>query len=104
MGQLVVYHDEGGGITQESLKFWQSIKQPGWRRFRITCHRYSQCFNTEVTCWDFDNNYIIILLSGFSVGYGGEGPNGLVKLLADCGFPPNLTKNAVFTEDAIEFG
>ncbi len=66
------------GITDKSLKAIEAIKQDGriLERIEITGEQYS-----EVVCsFIFEDNSVYDA-SGFSIGYGGEGPSGLYKAI-----------------------
>lgn len=79
-----IYHDEGGGATAESLKYWDSLKGKLGRisSFSMVAGRQ---FSAEIIC---DNG--IVLLSGLNCGYGGEGPHGTQKLLKSLKIPEGL--------------
>ncbi len=104
MTELIVYHDDGGGVTQRSLEYWKKTKQPDWQVRQVTC-KNSGIFTTEVTCFDNEHNLIVVLLSGMNCGYGGEGPHGLLDLLTDCDIPvTDSVKSYVFERSYVSFG
>ena len=103
MSELKVYHDDGGGVTQRSLEYWKMLRPPEWRIHQVTC-RQSGIFTTEVVCFDKEHNLIVVLLSGMNVGYGGEGPHGLLTLLESCGIPvTDMVRKYVFERTYVCF-
>lgn len=102
MSEIVVYHDDGGGITQRSLAFWRATKKPDWKVLHVVSTRAGD-FNTEVVCIDTNSNRIVVLLSGFCCGYRGEGPNGLFRLLESLGRPSAAIRKQIFENNYVVF-
>ncbi len=96
--------DSGGGITDESLKFWNENKN---RLGKITHVEVAAegllledrtengiTYPVEYNCMIFGTNGAI-LLSGCNCGYGGTGPNGTAKILAELGLPIEIARTAM---------
>ncbi|MHA1863160.1 MAG: hypothetical protein ACTSWA_05270 [Candidatus Thorarchaeota archaeon] len=107
MPDLMLYHDGGHGITHDSLEYWNERMKPmlqniGWRPHQVTTVN-TGLFSTELFGFDKYHNMIVILFSGFSCGYGGTGPHGLVKLLMDLGIPRDEAEKKVFVNPLVTF-
>jgi hypothetical protein len=103
--------DGGHGITVESLKFWNENKGSIGRLMHVQVSAegvliedrtengitYPVEYNLMVT-----GTKGIILLSGCNCGYGGEGPNGTAKILAELGVPIESARLAM-THQHIHF-
>ncbi len=96
--------DDGGGITERSLAFWNQNK--GKIGLPISVEASFEGLVTEdrtengIT-YPVEYNLIIhgyagdILLSGCNCGYGGTGPNGTAKILAELGIPIETARQAM---------
>ena len=74
-----VLHDDGGGVTQSSLKY-----------FRRHVRKIGQCFEVNIDqdrlfSMEIQGNNGVLLLSGCNCGYGGEGPHGTLEVLRTLG-------------------
>jgi len=97
--------DSGHGITEESLKFWNENK--GKIGLPMQLEASFEGLVTEdrtengIT-YPIEYNVIIhgyhgdILLSGCCCGYGGTGPNGTAKILAELGVPIETARTAMW--------
>jgi len=77
-------YDGGGGVTQASLKFFREHKRYLGRVIAVACGEIpngSGNWRTVIT-----GTLGIIILSGCSCGYAGEGPHGLYEILQELGF------------------
>ena len=74
-----IFHDEGNGVTEESLEYVESLKGKLGKVVDISIDKDRE-FAMEIK----GRNYIL-LLSGLNCGYGGTGPHGTLKLLKDLG-------------------
>ena len=98
--------DDGGGITERSLKFWNENKSKIGKVTHVevseeglqTEDRKSESgitypveYNTMIT-----GTQGSILLSGCNCGYGGEGPNGTAKILAELGLHIDKARKAMY--------
>lgn len=94
--------DSGHGITEESLKFWHENKN----RIGIVTHvevSFEPLFRERANDGDYDLEYNMmifghdgcIMLSGCTCGYGGTGPNGTAKILAELGLPIEVARKAM---------
>jgi hypothetical protein len=104
--------DEGGGITRESLEFWNRHKHDIGNI--LTVDVSAEGLQTEDRKSESGYTYPVeynmmvtgtqgtILLSGCNCGYGGEGPNGTAKILAELGLTINQAR-AVMWQKRIHF-
>lgn len=92
---MIVLHDSGGGVTQESLEFFQrNYRRIGEiRAVNIDQHRD---FSMEIVGVDG-----IMLLSGCNCGYGGEGPHGSVAILETLKVLNEETRSLVFSSSVV---
>ena len=97
--------DDGGGITVRSLQFWNENKDKvgliiGLEASVDAIHTENRTENgitypVEYNCKIY--GYLgDILLSGCNCGYGGEGPNGTAKILAELGLPIEKARKAMY--------
>jgi len=90
-----ILHDTGGGVTKESLDFWDKVKNlydVQWLDIYITFGRH---FSFEIFGIDNKSNEsVILLLSGCNCGYGGEGPHGSLKIVKELN--PTIDENLIF--------
>lgn len=96
--------DDGGGITSKSLKFWNENKNNIGFVFGLEASvgalhtekrtengvTYFVEYNCKIYGYKGD-----ILLSGCNCGYGGTGPNGTAKILAELGVPIDKARTAM---------
>jgi len=93
----MILKDSGGGITRESLEFWNQNKSKIGLPIRLEAsfeglHTEDRKTDSGIT-YPVEYNCVIhgylgdILLSGCNCGYGGEGPNGTARILAELGLP-----------------
>jgi len=77
-----VYRQKIKGITEESIKYlWECLPNIGKvEEVKIEWDKESCDYTTTVVGSEAD-----VEVFGFSVGYGGEGPSGLVWLLGEVG-------------------
>ncbi len=104
--------DDGGGITRESLEFWNQHKGDIGKILTVDVsdeglHTEDRKSESGIT-YPVEYNTLItgtqgtILLSGCNCGYGGEGPNGTAKILAELGL--TLTQaRAIMWQKRIHF-
>ncbi len=92
-GVPLVLYDEGHGITEKSKQFFSSVKHLVDEPIALVCFA---CDNVPVTyntiLWTRKD--LILLFSGFSCGYRGEGPHGLLWLCEQCGFTTTIDEIA----------
>jgi hypothetical protein len=87
-----VLKDNGHGVTQKSLEFWHKNKAligPVLSvevRDNLLTDMHPNGYPVEYPCLITGADGAIYL-SGCTCGYGGEGPNGTAKILADIGVP-----------------
>lgn len=104
VGAAMILKDKGHGITEQSLDFWHANK-----------HRIGKIEHIVVTAepllveqrtekgisYPAEYNFIAkgtegsLYLSGCNCGYGGTGPNGTAKILADLGLPLVAARKAM---------
>lgn len=95
--------DEGHGITRKSLEYWDAYKGIIGRVVRVDVseeplHTEQDHFRGAI----FEYNFVAfgtkgtIYLSGCNCGYGGEGPNGTAKILAELGLPIDEARRAMY--------
>lgn len=78
--------EEEGGITQISLRNTEKLIQ-FFGPIRFVQH---STYDDDLTTVFFENGFEYEL-TGFSCGYGGEGPNGLVQFLSKFLFRKDIT-------------
>lgn len=71
----MIYHDDGYGVTEDSLKFFEGLKGKLGELLDIRIDQNRQ-FTMEI-----QGTHTITLLSGTNCGYGGTGPHGSLKIL-----------------------
>jgi len=77
-----VLYSADGGVTQDALKFWRLHRGTLGRVTRV------RAIADRSGCLVFvEGTDAVMLLEGFHIGYGGEGPRGLVTLLEEAGLP-----------------
>jgi len=76
----MIITDEGGGITQESLKLFESWKGKFGEIIWLHVNR-SDDYNAPLFSCEIHGMDNTMLLSGCNCGYGGEGPTGTIKIL-----------------------
>jgi len=100
----VYLKDSGYGVTRDSLKFWNEHKNSIGKITHMVVSE-KELFSEHITengvtylvdynCMIFGTNGAIIL-SGCNCGYGGEGPNGTAKILAELGLPIEKARQAM---------
>ena len=96
--------DDGGGITVRSLEFWNEYKDKVGLVFGLEASvdaLHTENRTENGITYPIEYNCIIygykadILLSGCNCGYGGEGPNGTAKILAELGVPIESARTAM---------
>ena len=70
-----IYHDEGAGVTAESIKFFKRLKGKFGTVLDIHINQNRQ-YTMEIV-----GTHSICLLSGVNCGYGGTGPHGTLQIL-----------------------
>lgn len=75
-----IFTDDGGGITQRTLEYFDTLKGNLGRIIEIHID------SDRNFCWEIFCDAGWVLLSGVNSGYGGEGPNGSLKILDLLGF------------------
>ena len=75
-----IFHDNGAGVTDASLKTFESVKGKLGKIYYIYLDDKAN-FNFQM---EGENGWL--LLSGFSCGYGGTGPHGAITALSKLGF------------------
>ena len=75
-----IFHDEGFGATQSSIKYFESLKGMLGQIIEINVSG-NRHFTFELQC-----SAGFVLLSGCNCGYGGTGPHGTVQILQLLGF------------------
>ena len=77
---MTIYTDEGGGITDASLKLFKSLKgklgELAWMHINRCDDNNAPLFSLEVHGYEGT-----VLLSGCNCGYGGTGPHGSAQIL-----------------------
>ena len=84
-----VWQDGGHGITNKSLRYFDSLKGKLGRIDNIYIDRW-RAMSMEINC---ENG--IVLLSGVNCGYGGEGPHGSIEILKRLGVDPSFTTKVI---------
>ena len=99
---LRIYRDSGHGITEHSLKFWNENKGKIGEIVRVEVGfeplREMQDSEGIPLEWNFGafGKKGAIFLSGCNCGYGGTGPNGTAKILAELGLPLEKARQAMW--------
>tara|TARA_Y100001951_G_scaffold85962_1_gene76132 strand:- start:215 stop:562 length:348 start_codon:yes stop_codon:yes gene_type:complete len=75
-----IFTDDGGGMTQRSLEYFDTLKGKLGRIIEIHID------SDRNFCWEIFCDAGWVLLSGVNSGYGGEGPHGSLKILDLLGF------------------
>lgn len=99
--------DDGGGVTRTSLDFWHKNKDKlgliiGIEASAEALHKENR--TERGLTYPIEYNVIIhgyngdMLLSGCNCGYGGEGPNGTAKILAELGVPIESARTAMLSK------
>ena len=92
---MIKYHDKAGGTTQRSLKKIHHVDRLG-KLFYVKGHTYK----SKKCGYDFSvvvrGENGICTFTGFSFGYSGEGPRGLLALLNKLGIDNTVAKQIVF--------
>lgn len=91
---MKIYAEEEHGITQQSLAFFNGHKHELGDILEVQMIKYWDDLRNELTGdgWEplpmrIKGTKAEIHLSGCNSGYGGEGPNGSVKVLKALGYP-----------------
>jgi len=95
-----IIHDDGAGITDESLKVFKKAKGKLGRIYHLYLDNLSN-FNFQI-----NGEFGWLLLSGCSCGYGGTGPHGAVKILKEIGIKePELAQMTrdIFTKERLYY-
>jgi len=107
----MIIKDEGHGITEKSLEFWQVSKHRLGNILAVVVTAKPLLVEQRKDCgitYDVEYNFTaqgtagVIYLSGCNCGYGGEGPNGTAKILAELGLPFVAARAAVLSQK-VEF-
>ena len=103
----MILKDEGHGITRRSLEFWQENKSRLGEPLSVYARKngvYHEMVDDDGMSYPLEWNVMIIgtqddiLLSGCTCGYGGEGPNGTAKILAELGIPIETAREIMHNE------
>jgi len=107
----MVLRDDGHGITEKSLEFWHANRHKlgDIEVIVVTAEPllveqkedYGIKYNVEYNFWAGGTTGVIYL-SGCNCGYGGEGPNGTAKILAELGLSM-VTARAAVLSNRVEF-
>lgn len=98
------YLDDGGGVTQTSIKFFcQNKNKIGDVRIVMAskdglASENKSGYQVNYTCVIIGSDGSIYL-SGCNCGYGGEGPNGTAKILAQLGVPLDLARHVMYCDN-----
>jgi len=95
-----IIHDDGAGVTEESLKVFRKAKGKLGRIYNVYLNDESN-FNFQI---EGENGWL--LLSGCSCGYGGTGPHGAVTILKELGIKePELSQmeRDVFSKERLYY-
>ena len=92
-----IFTDDGGGMTQRSLEYFDTLKGKLGRIIEIHID------SDRNFCWEIFCDAGWVLLSGVNSGYGGEGPHGSLKILDLLGFkkPDEEILKKIFTDKHI---
>ena len=98
---MIVLKDGGHGITEESLRFWNENKNKiGVVKFAAVTEMPLYTEKAPDGDYKLEYNMAIhgksgsIYLSGCNCGYGGTGPHGTAKILAELGLPIEEARQA----------
>ena len=101
--------DNGGGITRESLEFWNKNKNSIGKVTHVEVSAEGLYLEDRTgengITYPVEYNFIAfgecgaILLSGCNCGYGGEGPNGTAKILAELGLTLEEARKAMYRKN-----
>jgi len=75
----IIYHDEGGGVTEDSIEFFDKLKGKFGDVLDIHINQNRQ-YTMEIV-----GTHAVCLLSGVNCGYGGTGPHGTLRILEKLG-------------------
>ena len=91
---MKVFHDDGRGSTDESVEFFEKLlpelRERGFSPIELSLD-FGRLYIFELlgalrrdpaTPGKLDTDVCVVLLSGVNCGYGGEGPDGTVRILA----------------------
>ena len=92
-----IFTDDGGGITQRTLEYFDTLKGKLGRINEIHID------SDRNFCWEIFCDAGWVLLSGVNGGYVGEGPNGSLRILDLLGFkkPDEEILKKIFTDKHI---
>ena len=90
-----VWQDGGHGITNKSLRYFDSLKGKLGRITNIHIS-FERQMSMEIDC-----EHGIVLLSGVNCGYGGEGPQGSIEILKRLGVDEAFTKKTITSQRTI---
>ena len=100
-----VWQDGGHGLTQKSLRYFDSLKDKLGQLQMIHIDE-DRRMSMEIVSMNG-----VALLSGVGCGYGGEGPTGTLTILDKLGINNDVIKSLVIsnrsvsiTRDMVEFG
>lgn len=101
-----VYHDGAGGVTRISTEHFKATLGLGINVVEVNIHREGT-FTFEVLGFTRErlggeSEMVIILESGFTCGYNGEGPNGAFEALRMLGVS-ELEAQAVFSKQNVKY-
>jgi hypothetical protein len=98
---MILLKDGGHGITEESLRFWHLNKdklgliillEASFEPLGIDMDDLGVLeYNVVIHGYNGD-----MFLSGCNCGYGGTGPNGTAKILAELGVPIETARQAMW--------
>jgi hypothetical protein len=106
---MKVYHDDGDGITDRSVKYLKQLLEDSIFTPLSLCVMYDREFSFElkgmmqwkdlrqITGTD-KSEPCVILLSGCNCGYGGEGPHGTLECLKLLGNFTFIDQNVILSE------
>ena len=83
-----IFTDDGGGMTQRSLEYFDTLKGKLGRIIEININ------SKRNFCWEIFCDAGWIMLSGINSGYGGQGPNGSETILKLLGFKSTEPEDA----------
>ena len=83
-----IFTDDGGGMTQRSLEYFDTLKGNLGRIIEININ------SKRNFCWEIFCDAGWVMLSGINSGYGGQGPNGSETILKLLGFKSTEPEDA----------
>ena len=83
-----IFTDNGGGMTQRSLEYFDTLKGKLGRIIEININ------SKRNFCWEIFCDAGWVMLSGINSGYGGQGPNGSETILKLLGFKSTEPEDA----------